>query len=168
MVWSPLVDHLVDPTEGPVSAHDIMVLIGWCKNNDHLAWIMERGLYNFRVGTGVKGGIDQIEPQFAQARMIVLHDDSGALPGVWKVRSSGVQLCTQDELKGYPSPGHRKYAVFGVEQLPQYTMRWNKVEMGSIRPELNDPAQKGVPIILSLAEFLRASPMTPLCSESYR
>jgi predicted component of viral defense system (DUF524 family) len=168
MVWSPLVDHIVDPMNGPVSAHDIMVIIGWCKNEDHLAWINKEKLYNFRVGAGVKGGIDQIEPQFAEARMIVLHNDSGALPGVWKVRSSGVQLCTQEELQGYPSPGHQKYAVFGVQQLPQYTMRWNKEEVVRIKPELNDPSLKGVPAVLSLAEFLRASPMQPDYPEYYR
>jgi predicted component of viral defense system (DUF524 family) len=160
-VWSPLVDHVVDLNEGPVSAHDIMVLIGWYKDDDHLRWIKEEGLYNFRVGSSVSGGIDQIEPRFAEARMIVLHNDSGALSGVWKVSRAGIQLFTKKDLirSKYPNPSHEKYAVFSVEQLPQYTTPWKKDEVALFRPELNDPSVKGAPVVLSLAEFLRASPI---------
>jgi predicted component of viral defense system (DUF524 family) len=164
MVWSPLVDHLANTNDGPVSAHDLMVVIGWCKDGDHLRWIEENGLYNFRIGTGVHGDIEQVNPHFAEARMIVLHDGSGALPGVWRVKRTGVQFMTKGELpgKGHKAT-HEKYAVFSVEQLPHYmTMRWDKAAVLLIKPQLNDPTLKGVPVVLSLAEFLRASPMTPV------
>ena len=169
-VWDPLVEHLGLGGERPVSAHDIMVLIGWCKNHDHLTWIKEKGLYNFRIGAGVPGGIDQIEPRFAEAHMIVLHDASGALAGVWKVTRSGVQLFTRNDMaaKAYPDPSRDKYAVFGVEELPQYSkVYWNKEAVSIVRPELKNPARVGEPVVLSLAEFLRASPMTPEVPESY-
>lgn len=171
MVWSPLVDHIANPAEGPVSAHDIMVIVGWCKGDDHLKWIKDSGLYNFRLGSGVKGAIDQLEPRFAEARMIVLHGEKGALPGVWKVTGNGVQLFTKDELvkeRGYPNPGHDKYAVFEVEQLPQYITPWNIHQMAMISPQLKDSLEKGAPVVLSVAEFLRASPMRPKVIESYR
>jgi len=53
-------DLFTEDADHPLSAHDVTVLIGWCKGPDHLAWIEREGLYNFRAGADVRGSLPNI------------------------------------------------------------------------------------------------------------
>ncbi|MCX6963511.1 MAG: nuclease domain-containing protein, partial [Verrucomicrobia bacterium] len=61
-ILSELPGLLNDIGEGPNSSHTVSVLVGWCKDEDHLKWIEERGLYNVRLGEGVAGAVEILDP----------------------------------------------------------------------------------------------------------
>ena len=117
-------DLFAEDADHPLSAHDVTVLIGWCKGSDHLAWIQQEGLYNFRAGAEARGSLPNIEPKFADARLIGLLDEHGPKPGLLKVRDSGVEIWTKKQLNdgGYPSAMHDLYAVFRVGPAASFSM----------------------------------------------
>lgn len=54
------------------------VLIGWYKNNAHLAWVLKAGLYNFRMD--VERGSLRLRPEVSAAQYLLLHSHKGAQP----------------------------------------------------------------------------------------
>ena len=150
-------DLFADDAEHPLSAHDVTVLVGWCKGPDHLAWIEREGLYNFRAGADVRGSLPNIEPKFADARLIALLDEHGPKPGLLKVRGSGVEIWTKKHLAdtGYPSAAHDLYAVFRVGQAAPFSMWiWDMDKLCRLRPQLADPTKQGEPVAMTLAELM--------------
>ena len=60
------------------------VLLGWCKGLDHLAWVRQHGLYNFRMDAG-RGSL-ALSPEVAGASYLLLHGVGGqAVPGLWRI-----------------------------------------------------------------------------------
>lgn len=109
----------------PPSEHG--VLVGWLKNPAalHLAWVRERGLYNFRAGD--RTGSIRIDPQVAGAQHILFHS-AGAIAssGLFRITSPGPRLFTAEELlqSGYPPALAPRagaiYAVFDVKEDPYF------------------------------------------------
>ncbi len=150
-------DLFVGDADHPLSAHDVTVLIGWCKSPDHLAWIEREGIYNFRAGADERGSLPNIEPKFADARLIALIDDTGPKSGLLKVKVRGVEIWTKKQLNDshYPSASHNLYAVFRVGSATPFSMwTWDMEKLCSLRPQLKDPTKKGEPVAMTLAELM--------------
>ena len=150
-------DLFTEDAEHPLSAHDVTVLIGWCKGPEHLEWIEREGLYNFRAGADVRGSLPNIEPKFADARLIALLDEGGPKPGLLKVKGNGVEIWTKKQLAdtGYPSAAHSLYAVFRVGLATSFSLWiWDMDKLCRLRPQLADPTKQGEPVAMTLAELM--------------
>jgi hypothetical protein len=130
------------------------VLVGWCEDDEQLAWIKKSGLYNFRAGT--RRGSIRLDPEIAGARHLLLHSHGNrAIPGLFRIKQRGPRVFTGEELlkRGYPSQPSPDviYAVFDVEPDKFYA-DW------SWRYELLKRRLTGIrsaePFAVSLAEVL--------------
>jgi hypothetical protein len=133
---------------------DHQVLVGWCEDDEQLAWIKKSGLYNFRAGT--RRGSIRLDPEIAGARHLLLHSHGNrAIPGLFRIKQRGPRVFTGEELlkRGYPSQPSPDviYAVFDVEPDKFYA-DW------SWRYELLKRRLTGIrsaePFAVSLAEVL--------------
>lgn len=151
---------LNDIGEGPNSSHTVSVLVGWCKDEDHLKWIEERGLYNVRLGGGVAGAVEILDPLVVGTRVFALRNEAGATKGLWRLKSKkGAKALLKTKMLelGYPSPKNEQYLVFPVERVPGYeSTEWDLDGLKKIREEFFTPDRLGEPILLSLAEFMQA------------
>jgi hypothetical protein len=159
-ILSELPGLLNDIGEGPNSSHTVSVLVGWCKNDDHLKWIEERGLYNVRLGEGVAGAVEILDPLVVGTRVFALRNEAGATKGLWRLKSKqGAKAVLKTKMleSGYPSPNNEQYLVFPVERVPGHeTTEWNLEGLKKIRPEFFETGRLGEPILVTLAEFMRA------------
>jgi hypothetical protein len=133
--------------------------VGWCKDEAHLRWIEERGLYNVRLGEGVSGAVEILDPRIVGTRVLALRNASGAINGLWRLQSNqGAKAVLKTKMleSGYPSPNHEQYLVFPVERVPGYEVaEWDLDGLKKIREESFKP-DKGAPVLLTLAEFMMA------------
>jgi predicted component of viral defense system (DUF524 family) len=157
-ILSGLPGLLNDIADGPNSSHMVSVLVGWCKDEAHLRWIEERGLYNVRLGEGVSGAVEILDPRIVGTRVVALRKASGAINGLWRLKSKqGAKAWLKTKMleSGYPSPNHQQYLVFPVKRIPGYeAAEWNLEGLKRIRSVSFDADRLGEPILLSLAEFL--------------
>lgn len=143
-----------DGGQRSVPPADHSVLVGWCENDNQLAWIKKLGLYNFRAGT--RRGSIRLEPEIASARHLLLHSHgSCALPGLFRIKQRGPRVFTGDELlkHGYPlqPPPDAIYAVFDVEPDLFYDgWEWRYELLNRRKPGL----QSAEPFAVNLAEVL--------------
>lgn len=97
-----------------------MVLVAWYRDATQLEWTNSEKVAVVRLGK--RNGAWHVQPEFAQARHILLHSDSGATStGLWRLRSPGYKVYTDKEIAKlkYPfTPGGEIYALFEVEQDP--------------------------------------------------
>ncbi|MBB6460468.1 DUF2357 domain-containing protein [Flammeovirga kamogawensis] len=95
------------------------VIIGYYKNDNHLAWILETWAYNIRADAERNGGM-QLSPQLISAKYILLHNSSKSNNQVLLfVTSNGPKVQLKSQLDGYPSSDGKdhQYFVFDVEKV---------------------------------------------------
>lgn len=146
-----------------------MVLVAWYKDEKQLSWTRAKGLAVVRLGK--RQGSWKVQPEFSEARHLLLHSRGGkSAPGLWKLRSAGYKVFTDIELKstGYPGlAGGQIYAVFEVESDPNWNLvEWNRKGLirairdfeSRIRHKLvhNIGRRSAYPRILPLKDLLKA------------
>ena len=103
----------------PAETH---VLVGWCKDEEHLKWILKSKLYNFRMNTAP--GSLRLKSEIAGAKYLLLHGEgSNALTGLFRIISDGPRVISKDALikKGYPyEPRHDHYLISDVELAVEF------------------------------------------------
>lgn len=103
----------------PAETH---VLIGWYKNENHLKWISDRNMYNFRMDTSI--GSLRLRPEVASAQYLLLHSyDGKACPGLFRISDVGPRVFSGEKLTkmGYPSkPSQPFYLVYDVVPDPAF------------------------------------------------
>ncbi len=136
---------------------DTHVLVGWCKDAQHLQWILQKGLYNFRMGA-TEGGL-RLTPEVVSAKYLLLHGADGlALPCLLRVRNAeqGPSLMNKQQLSetGYPTaPSREAYLVFEVEKSAAFEgMQWDLAAL----PNMPETAQHGYPFATTLDALLDA------------
>lgn len=77
------------------------VMLGYVKNDKHLEWIRETGLYNFRTGT--QNGSVKLSSNMVSSRYILLHSQGKSIEFV-RLSSHGPRIFRRSDLleKGYP------------------------------------------------------------------
>lgn len=159
-ILSELPGCLNNVPTGPNSSHLVSALVGWCKDEAHLQWIEGRGHYNVRLGDGVQGAVQILDPLVVGARVFVLQNDDGAIKGLWRLKKDqGAKAVLKSGLAtlGYPNPRHEHYLVFPVERVPGFeATEWDLEGLKKIRPEFFETGRLGEPILVTLAEFMRA------------
>jgi predicted component of viral defense system (DUF524 family) len=134
---------------------DTHVLIGWYTSSEHLEWIRQKKVYNFRLGS-VRGGL-QLTPKIMGAHYLLLHGAGRkVLPGLFRVRApeDGPKLVSRGDLidMGYPkTPSSDTYALFSIEPLLEFEgFEW---DLGGLSG-LPSNVFKGFPFATNLADLL--------------
>ncbi|MFB1486129.1 MAG: DUF2357 domain-containing protein [Thiocapsa sp. C3-sup] len=161
-------DELSDTTRAlPPSEHHVVV--AWYNTPEQLAWTLEKGIANVRLGN--RPGTWHIPPEMASARHVLLRTHSGKVaPGLFRLTKPGYKVYSANDLtaKGYPgATGGEIYAVFEVEPDAAYAGRkWDEPEVTkqikafesrrSYRQVNTLHRRSPDPRVLSLQELLRA------------
>lgn len=92
------------------------ILIGYYKNDQHKKWILEKRLYNARLGDA-KGSVD-VTPQLLSAKYILLHGKEGV--SLCQLDGKGPRIITKTDLISnheYPSPNPNAeyYLLFNIK-----------------------------------------------------
>lgn len=106
-----------------------MVLVGWYRDAKQLEWTKSKSIAIVRLGK--RPGAWHVQPEFAEARHLLLHSRGGVSPpGLWRLRSPGYKVFTAAELKstGYPGLASGEiYALFEVEPDTDWaTVEWHR------------------------------------------
>lgn len=161
-------DEVSDTTRAlPPSEHHVVV--AWYNTHEQLAWTLEKGIANVRLGN--RPGTWHIPPEMASARHVLLRTHRGKLAkGLFRLTKPGYKVYSAGELlaTGYPGTANGEiYAVFEVEPDAAYEGReWNNLEVtNQIRAfearrtyrQVNTLHRRSPdPRVLSLRELLRA------------
>ena len=145
------------------------VLVAWYRDKKQLEWIEKNRIAIVRLGK--RPGAWHVQPEFSEARHLLLHSRGGVSPpGLWKLRSPGYRVYTDTELKATDYPGLAGgdiYALFEVEPDSEWkTVRWHRKKLirairdfeSRIRYKLvkNIGRQSAYPRILPLRDLLKA------------
>lgn len=100
----------------PISSSS--VLVGYYKDSKHLEWIINKKMYNVRLGEA-KGSMD-ITPQLLYAKYVLLHGKDGI--SLWELDGEGPKIKSKEDLVNnheYPSKettqGAQYYFVFKIK-----------------------------------------------------
>lgn len=161
-------DEMSDTTRAlPPSEHHVVV--AWYNTPEQLAWTLEKGIANVRLGD--RPGTWHIPPEMASARHVLLRTHGGKVAeGLFRLTKPGYKVYSASDLtaKGYPgAAGGEIYAVFEVELDVAYAGRkWDEAEVtAQIKAFESRRAYRQVntlhrrspdPRVLSLQELLRA------------
>jgi hypothetical protein len=134
---------------------DTAVLLGWYKDTNHLQWIKDKGLYNFRLGN--TAGALRLTPQIVGAQYLMLHGPDGrALQGLFRMTQveQGPSLVSETELVelGYPTqPTRKAYVLFNVEPAVEFEgFEWSFEKL----PNLPANVHEGYPFATDLATLM--------------
>lgn len=99
---------------------EIFVLIGYYKNDAHLKWIIERGLYNARFGMSKSS--PNLKSKEISAKYLLLYTrKQEKSPQIFKLKGNGPRIFSKADLRraGYPSsPTQNFYLIFELEKEP--------------------------------------------------
>lgn len=144
-----------DSTSRHTPPAETYVLVGWNKNAEHLAWVKNKKLYNFRMDT--QRGSLRLEPEVMAAQYLLLHGEgSKAEKGLLRITSKGPRVLSKAALikHGYPGePGGEFYLVFDVEPASEFDgFGWDYAKLPN-RPE---GRQSAAPFAVTLDAVLSA------------
>ena len=161
-------DEMSDTTRAlPPSEHHVVV--AWYDSPKQLAWTLDKGIANVRLGD--RPGTWHIPPELASARHVLLRTHGGKVAeGLFRLTKPGYKVYSARDLmaKGYPgAAGGEIYAVFDVEPDVAYAGRkWDEPEVTkqiktfesrrSYRQVNTLHRRSPDPRVLSLQELLRA------------
>jgi len=98
---------------------ETFVLVGFCKDEQHLKWILGSGLYNARADS--KRGSLRLGPGEAGARYLLLHSGHEKATGkLLKIVETGPRIFSKQTLidKKYPTvPSREYYLVYKIEEI---------------------------------------------------
>jgi hypothetical protein len=143
-----------------------MVLVAWYRDAQQLEWTKSKRIAIVRLGK--RPGAWHVQPEFAEARHILFHSRGGVSPpGLWRLRSPGYKVFTDDELKrsGYPSLARGEiYAMFEVEPDPDWAaVEWHRKKLiRAIRDFENRIRHKLVKNIGRRSAYTRILPLSDL------
>jgi len=131
------------------------VHVAYYKNEKHLDWITQRGMYNFRMG-GDKGAVD-ISEKSTKARFLLLYNSENVLTSELFEITPGFKVRFKDELQGYPSPNRDFYMVVenvervGIPELSNLT--WDVTKLRRFQ-EQQESELEGTPFLIDFQELI--------------
>lgn len=134
---------------------DTFVLVGYYHSPEQYEWIINNGLYNFRMGSGA--GSLVLDKETVSAKYLLLHTsgekDSGEL---WEILSKGPKVFSKKNLidKGYQSPSQDNYLVIEVKPVtdPEFRdVRWYFSKLNNYSTH----RASAYPFTASLSELMR-------------
>jgi len=136
------------------------VLIGWYKDDAHLKWVLQSGLYNFRMD--IERGSLRLKPEVSGAQYLLLHSYEGATnPSLLRVSKDGPRVLSRDALKGKGYPGepskpfYLMYDVAPAEGFEGYEWDYRKL------PKRLQNRQSAEPQTITLDALMRVAQENP-------
>lgn len=156
-------NHILDGLYGEAKdliQEDVYVLIGYYKNEEHLNWILDSGLYNTRTGT--QNGSLALSEKLLGAKYLLLHR-AGKSACLMKLKSAP-RIMTGGDLmkKGYPYESYKErmekynnvYIVFELDKANTEKVfesySWNIKNL-----DLKEGHLSAVPQYMLLAELMK-------------
>ena len=133
------------------------VLVGYYRNEEHLKWILESGLYNARAGS--KRGSLRLQRGEAEAKFLLLHSE-GELKSnkLYQITDEGPRIFSKEDLinKGYyKEPGQDYYLVYQVGNLEFDELKGVTVDIRELQGFRSGRAS-ALPFSATLSEIIKA------------
>ena len=140
---------------------ETFVLIGWYKNYEHLRWILNRKLYNFRMNTSI--GSLRLRHEIFGASYLLLHSYKGeSSQNLFRISEEGPRVFSKEKLKelGYPGiPTQDFYLVFDVEPDPEFNgYEWNYLKLSGMLQSRHS----AIPQTVTLDELMSTAKIKPM------
>lgn len=150
-------DALIRQLGAVESADETLVLVGYCRGEQHKLWIsgdLQNMRYNIRYGNGY-----DVNGQMAAARYLVLYSDNDFLHHeIYEIKPGSARIYTRDEMEnsGYPKPSHSLYFVFELKaKIDLESSYYFDRDSPIFFSKLADLELKYRPFTLSLIELAR-------------
>ncbi len=133
------------------------VLVGYYRNEDHLKWILESGLYNARAGT--KRGSLRLRRGEAEAKFLLLHSE-GELKSskLYQITDEGPRIFSKEDLirkDYYKEPGQDYYLVYQVGNLEFDELKDLRFYIREL-PGFKSGRASALPFSATLSELMKA------------
>lgn len=136
------------------------VLIGYCKNREHMQWVLLNKCYNTRTGT--TAGSLRLTEEITTAQYLLLHSESDKMQLMLQLDGKGARVMSKEDLqcrapKGDYTLTRPYYVVFDLlssEVEPEFLdVSWDLAKMRS-DGLLGDNRMSGAPVGVSLATLM--------------
>ena len=156
-------NHILDGLYGEAKdliQEDVYVLIGYYKNEEHLNWILDSGLYNTRTGT--QNGSLLLSKELLNTQYLLLHHGGKSSKFIKLKESPRIMLGKDLAKKSYPYASEKEkedksssaYVVFKLDDANTEKVfedySWDIKNL-----ELKTGNQSAVPQYMSLAELVK-------------
>lgn len=138
-----------------IPPQQIQVLVGYYRNNKHLDWILQKGLYNLRL-TG-RGSKRTLQPGIFQASLLLLYGPKDSRTNkLYEILEGGPMIFAKEDLirEGYPhEPSEHQYLVLNIKALKEIDrqqVHWKHKQL----PNYSDGRSKGFPFSVNLMELM--------------
>lgn len=132
------------------------VLVGYYKSPEHLKWISENSIYNFRTGFG-SGSLGLSEKELG-AKFIVLHGDNNSkTKEIYKLKEIGPKIYSKQNLidKLYPTaPSGDLYIMFEIEKEMSEEFGNSEFDLTKL-DNFKNFRQSSKPITVTLSKLLK-------------
>ena len=114
--WSNFDKKIVNIVGG-----DKTILVGCYKNKKHLDWILDKNIYNIRLGNR-QGSVDEGLPCINNASLLVLYNSTNASKlSAFRIKSHKIMSGDELKLLNYPKKRTGKqYMTFEIEAIDDY------------------------------------------------
>ncbi|HEU4554283.1 MAG TPA: nuclease domain-containing protein, partial [Chitinophaga sp.] len=133
---------------------ETFVLVGYYKNEQHLDWIIEKGLYNTRID-GELGSVNISHKETGAKYLLLYTGKEKRAHKIFKLKEQGPRIFSKKDLvnKQYPSrPSHTFYLVFEIEQTLEKEFENQIWNIGQLE---RFPTKRGMPFSVVLSELMR-------------
>ncbi len=136
------------------------VLIGYCKNQEHMEWVLRNKCYNTRTGT-IAGSL-RLTEAITTAQYLLLHNESDKMQLMLRLDGKGARVMSKEDLQRRAPKGDYTltkpyYIVFDLQDNEVETefkdVAWDLAKMRS-DGLLGDNRMSGVPVGISLATLM--------------
>lgn len=136
------------------------VLIGYCKNQEHMEWVLRNKCYNTRTGT--TAGSLRLTEAITTAQYLLLHNENDKMQLMLRLDGKGARVMSKEDLqrrapKGDYTLTRPYYIVFDLQDNEVETefkdVAWDLAKMRS-DGLLGDNRMSGVPVGISLATLM--------------
>ena len=102
-------------------AADTLVLLGYCRSDEHREWIGQQRRYNVRADLDRRGGVP-LGSDVLSAEVVLLHGPNPRRDVEMWTTTGEVEVATGEELAalGYPNPGGKKYFVLRLGERVEH------------------------------------------------
>ena len=137
--------------------NETFVLIGYYKSKEHLEWILEEQLYNFRTGLGM--GSKNLNEQDVNAKYLVLHGKNELETSkIYSLNTNGVKIFSKQDLikLNYPTtPNGEAYIMYKIEDDVSNMFNNLKWDLRKI-DKFETNRQSAKPYTITLTELMGA------------
>jgi len=135
---------------------ETVVLVGYYKSPEHLKWISDNSIYNFRTGFG-SGSLGLSEKELG-AKFIVLHGDNNSkTKEIYKLKEIGPKIYSKQNLidKQYPTePNGDLYIMFEIEKEMSEEFGNSEFDLTKL-VNFKNFRQSSKPITVTLSKLLK-------------